>query len=345
MLRDLTILDDPNLLVSGATSDDAGIYRLDNERALVQTVDFFTPIVDDPYLYGQIAAANSLSDVYAMGGKPLTALAIVGMPLDLVEPDTVNQILQGGAATAAKAGCALAGGHSIKNPEPIYGLSVTGLVHPDQVITNAAAKPGDHLVLTKPLGTGIVTTAIKRGLAHSDIAGKTVALMTTLNSPGTTLAQSGLVQAATDVTGFGLLGHLKSLCSASNVAAQLDATAIPVITPEVIRLIEEEDCVPGGTRENLRTAEPGLACADSVTEATRLVLARRPNQRWPPSSASRNKTSTQSSKPSTPPILPRKPSSVKSAPPLLPAIPPFQSSDRRTLANDCPPAEQSVPTR
>lgn len=239
----------------------------------MQTVDFFTPIVDDPYLYGQIAATNSLSDVYAMGGRPLTAMAIVGMPVDLVPLDIINEILRGGADKAKEAKCPLAGGHSIKNPEPIYGLSCTGMVHPDRMITNADAKPGDVLVLTKPLGTGILTTAIKRGLASGEIVDRAVHLMSTLNTPGATLAERGLVKCATDVTGFGLLGHLKSLCESSGVTAELVAAEVPVIDDEIIRLIEEEECVPGGTRENLATVEPFMDWDPNVDDAMKFVLA------------------------------------------------------------------------
>ena len=239
----------------------------------MQTVDFFTPIVDDPYLYGQIAASNSLSDVYAMGGRPITAMAIVGMPVDLVPLDVINEILRGGADKAKEAKCPLAGGHSIKNPEPIYGLSCTGLVHPERMITNADAKPGDVLVLTKPLGTGILTTAIKRGLVSGEIVDRAVQLMSTLNTPGATLAERGLVKCATDVTGFGLLGHLKSLCESSGVTAELNAAEVPVIDAEIIRLIEEEECVPGGTRENLRTVEPFLDVSPDVGDAMKFILA------------------------------------------------------------------------
>lgn len=273
VLRGLSQFEDPNLLVGSATSDDAGIYRLDDERALVQTVDFFTPIVDDPFTYGQIAAANSLSDVYAMGGRPITAMAICGMPVDDVDLDTINKILQGGAEKAKEARCALAGGHSIKNPEPIYGLSCTGLVHPDRMITNAAAKPGDVLVLTKPLGTGILTTAIKRGLAAAEIVERAVNLMSTLNTPGAVLAERGLVKCATDVTGFGLLGHLKSLCESSGVTAELTASDVPVIDSEIIRLIEEEECVPGGTKGNLATVDPFISWGEGVSDALKFLLA------------------------------------------------------------------------
>jgi selenide,water dikinase len=172
---------DPRLLVGAATADDAGVYRMGRNQALVQTVDFFTPIVDDPFSYGQIAAANALSDVYAMGGRPLTAMNLLGMPEDLVPPEIIGRILAGGAAKVAEAGCALVGGHSIRNPEPIYGLSVTGLVSPRRMLTNANARPGDVLVLTKPLGMGIATTAIKRGLASAALEKRAILLMSRLN--------------------------------------------------------------------------------------------------------------------------------------------------------------------
>lgn len=252
-MRQLPQLRDPNLLVGAATADDAGVYRIDRDRALVQTVDFFTPIVDDPFVYGQIAAANALSDVYAMGGRPLTALNIMGIPTDFVPPKIINAILRGGAAKTKEAGCVLVGGHSIRNPEPVYGLSVTGMVSPRRMITNANAQPGDLLVLTKPLGTGIVTTGIKRNLTSPALANKAIRSMCRLNTIGTELAERGLVRAGTDVTGFGLLGHLGSLCRASGVGAEIDAAQLPVIGKEVFDLIAK-DCIPGGSHENLKAA-------------------------------------------------------------------------------------------
>jgi selenide, water dikinase len=254
VLRQLPQRRDSNVLVNADTADDAGVYRLDRDRALVQTVDFFTPIVDDPFLYGQIAAANSLSDVYAMGGRPITALNIMGIPTDVVPPKIIAEILRGGAAKLKEAKCALLGGHTIRNPEPIYGLSVTGLVNPRRMITNAAARPGDWLVLTKPLGTGIITTGIKRGLTSRALAQKAITNMSRLNTVGADVAELGLVKAGTDVTGFGLLGHLGSLCRASGVGADLRASATPVISKEVWDLVAK-DCIPGGSRENLKTAE------------------------------------------------------------------------------------------
>ncbi len=269
-MRHLPKIADLNLLVGSATGDDAGVYRLDRERALVQTTDFFTPIVDDPFTYGQIAAANALSDVYAMGGRPLTALNIMGMPTDIVTPRIIAAILRGGATKTREAGCAVVGGHTIRNPEPIYGLSVTGLVSPRRMITNAAARPGDLLVLTKPLGTGIVTTGIKRGLTSPALARRAIRSMRQLNSVGAELAESGLVRAGTDVTGFGLLGHLGSMCRASGVGAEIDADRLPVLGREVLALIAQ-DCIPGGTRQNEETAN-GITDWGRATAAQKALL-------------------------------------------------------------------------
>ena len=250
VLPQLPLSVDPKVIVNSTTFDDAGIYRLDRHRALVQTVDFFTPIVDDPFSYGQIAAANSLSDIFAMGGRPLTALNIVGFPTDLVRPRVIAAILRGGLAKAAEVGCAIIGGHSIRNPEPIYGLAVTGMVDVRRLTTNANARPGDLLVLTKPLGTGIATTAIKRGAASRTLQKGAIALMSKVNTVGAELAELRLVRAATDVTGYGLMGHLISLCRASRVSAEVDTSAVPMISDEIADLIEQ-DFVPGGSRENL----------------------------------------------------------------------------------------------
>jgi len=250
VLRRLPARKDRNLLVGAATGDDAGVYRIAPERALVQTVDFFTPIVDDAFAYGQIAAANALSDVYAMGGRPLTALNIVGIPTDKISLRAVNLILRGGAAKVKEAKCVLLGGHTIRNPEPVYGLAVTGLVSPRRMLTNAGARPGDLLVLTKPLGTGIITTGIKRGLTPHTLERKAIAVMATLNTVGPELAEQGLVRATLDVTGFGLLGHLSAMCRESHAGAEISARSVPVISTEIFRLIEE-GCIPGGSRDNL----------------------------------------------------------------------------------------------
>ncbi|MDQ2868029.1 MAG: selenide, water dikinase SelD [Verrucomicrobiota bacterium] len=270
VLRDLPQFRNRNLLVGSATADDAGVFRIDRERALVQTVDFFTPIVDDPFSYGQIAATNAISDVYAMGGRPLTALNLLGIPADKVSPQIIRQILRGGVEKAKEANCVVLGGHTIRTPEPIYGMAVTGLVSPKKILTNAKARVGDLLVLTKPLGTGIVTTGIKRGLTSAALARKAIALMCRLNSLGAELAERSLVQAAVDITGFGLLGHLASMCRASKVGAEISPRAIPAISREIFSLIEE-DCIPGGSRQNLETANANVRWRDTP-EPLRFLL-------------------------------------------------------------------------
>jgi selenide,water dikinase len=257
-LRQLPQYPNRNVLVGSATADDAGVFRLDRDRALVQTTDFFTPIVDDPFAYGQIAAANALSDVFAMGGRPLTALNLMGIPTDLVSEKTIATILRGGLEKAREVGCAIIGGHTIRNPEPVYGLAVTGIVSPKKMLTNARARPGDQLVLTKPLGTGIATTGIKRGLTSRALEKTVIALMSRVNTVGAELAERGLVRAATDVTGFGLLGHLASMCRASGVSAEVFASHVPAVSEEIFGLIER-DCLPGGTQQNLKTARAHTA--------------------------------------------------------------------------------------
>ncbi len=258
------------MLVSSKTFDDAGVYRLDRHRALVQTVDFFTPIVDDPFSYGQIAAANSLSDIFAMGGRPLTALNIVGFPTDLVRPRVISSILRGGLAKAAEVGCVIIGGHSIRNPEPIYGLAVTGIVDVRHITTNANARAGDLLVLTKPLGTGIATTAIKRGIASRALRRNVIALMSKINIVGAELAERRLVRAATDITGYGLIGHLVSLCRASRVSADINPATVPMISEEIASLIEL-GCVPEGSRQNLY-GTTALTDWENTNDALRVLL-------------------------------------------------------------------------
>jgi selenide,water dikinase len=270
VLPQLTKSSDQNVIVNSETFDDAGVYRLDRYRALVQTVDFFTPIVDEPFSYGQIAAANSLSDIFAMGGRPLTALNIVGFPTGLVSPQVISSILRGGLTKAAEVGCAIIGGHSIRNPEPIYGLAVTGIVDVRRVTTNANARPGDLLVLTKPLGTGIATTAIKRGIASRALRKKVITIMSKINTVGAELAELRLVRAATDITGYGLIGHLVSLCRASRVSADLNPHAVPMISDEIAELIEQ-GCVPEGSRQNLYDTT-GVVDWGNAGEARRILL-------------------------------------------------------------------------
>jgi selenide,water dikinase len=226
--------------------------------------------VDDPFSYGQIAAANSLSDIFAMGGRPLTGLNIIGFPADLLRPRVVSSILRGGMAKAAEVGCAIIGGHSIRNPEPIYGLAVTGIVNLRHVTTNANARPGDLLVLTKPLGTGIATTAIKRGLASRSLQKKIIELMSKINIVGAELAERDLVCAATDITGYGFIGHLVSLCRASRVSAEVDTRAVPMISNEIGDLIEQ-NCVPEGSRQNLYAATVAVDWG-GTDEAQRILL-------------------------------------------------------------------------
>jgi len=253
VLRQVPVLKDRNVLVGTATGDDAGVYRLDSKRALVQTTDFFTPIVDDPYWYGQIAATNALSDVYAMGGRPLTALNLVGIPADLVPLEMVNQIVRGGAEKIREAKCVLIGGHTIKIPEPIFGYAITGMVSPRKMLTNSRARPGDLLVLTKPIGTGIITTGIKRGLTTPELERKAIESMTHLNTVGAEVAERGLVRAAVDITGFGFVSHLGAMCASSKVGAEIKAASVPAIASEVFDLIAAGS-IPGGSRDNLAYA-------------------------------------------------------------------------------------------
>ncbi len=270
-LRQLPRVTDPKLLVGADTGDDAGVYRLDRERALVYTADFLTPVVDDPFVFGRIAAANSISDVYAMGGRPVCALNLAGFPDEKAPPDVLAEVLLGGCHTLRKAGCLLMGGHTIRNPELFYGLSVIGLVSPRQMLTNARARPGDLLVLTKPLGTGIVSTGIKRGLTPPALARKAARVMSALNSVGPLLAEAGLVRTATDVTGFGLLGHLGMICRASHVGAEVWASAAPALGKGVFDLLAA-DCFPAGSRQNLLAAAKLVEWAADVAEPQRRLL-------------------------------------------------------------------------
>jgi selenide,water dikinase len=271
LLGRLGPVSDPNVLVGFGTSDDAGVYRLRDDLAIVQTVDFFTPIVDDPFDFGRIAAANALSDIYAMGATPLSALNLVAFSLAELGEDVLFEILRGGAATAAAAGVAVIGGHSIEDAEPKFGMAVTGVVHPDEVITNAGGRIGDALVLTKPLGAGAVSTAVKRGLRAPLAAA--VAVMTTLNADAAAAARGAGVHGMTDVTGFGLLGHLHELAAASGLAAELDGEAVPAIDG-VLELLADEDetAVAGGTRRNRSHAEGFSSFASGVPEARRWLV-------------------------------------------------------------------------
>src|ERR671932_1559191 len=248
LLAELPAPEDPNVLVGSDTADDAAAYRVSDDLAILTTVDFFTPIVDDPYDFGRIAAANALSDVYAMGGEPLTALNLVAFPLERLGGDVLRQILRGGGDVVRVAGALLIGGHSIDDPEPKYGLAVTGTVHPAEVLTNAGGRAGDALVLTKPLGVGAITTALKRGVSGAaNLLVLAVEVMTTLNAPAARAARAAGAHGLTDVTGFGLLGHLREMAAASGVAAEVDAGAVPAIDG-VEALLRDGDAVSGGSR-------------------------------------------------------------------------------------------------
>jgi selenide,water dikinase len=263
---------DPNVLVGFDTSDDAGVYRLSDEVALVHTVDFFTPIVDDPFDFGRIAAANALSDIYAMGARPVSALNLVAYSIQDLGERALIDILRGAAATAGEAGVAILGGHSIEDAEPKFGLAVTGVVHPGEVLTNAGGRPGDALVLTKPLGAGAVSTAVKRGLPDVRLQ-EAIDIMTTLNRDAAAAARRAGAHAVTDVTGFGLLGHLHELALASGLAAAVDAAAVPAIDG-VLELVDDPDerAVAGGTRRNRAYAEQFATFAGDVREARRWLV-------------------------------------------------------------------------
>ena len=271
IVRDLPAVTDGRLLVGADAADDAAVLRLTDELALVLTIDFFTPIVDDPYDFGRIAAANALSDVYAMGGRPLAAMNVVAFPLQQLGGDVLREIMRGGADLAAAAGISSVGGHSIDDAEPKYGLAVTGTVHPDEVLSNRGARPGDALVLTKPLGVGAITTARKRGRRDDALLARAVAAMTTLNDAASAAARAARAHALTDVTGFGLLGHLHSLAAASGVAAVVDAAAVPAIEG-ALELLACDDGVSGGSRRNRDYAETFTTFAGDVGEPRRRLV-------------------------------------------------------------------------
>jgi selenide, water dikinase len=270
LLQSLPPITDPNVLVGNAAADDAAIYKLNDELALVLTTDFFTPIVDAPYDFGAVAAANALSDVYAMGGKPLAALSIVGFPDAALPPQVLVEILRGAADKAAEAGIAIVGGHTIKSDEPIFGLAVTGIVAPDRVLSNDKARPGDALILTKPLGLGIITTAAKNGQDTLGAITAATDVMTTLNrAAGEVIAHHG-AHALTDVTGFGLLGHLRNLVAASNVSARVYLDRVPVLPPAWDYV--HAGIAPGGTHANYRFLADFVTYGDDLSKQEQLVL-------------------------------------------------------------------------
>jgi selenide,water dikinase len=261
---------DPNLLVGLDTSDDAGVYKISEDTALIQTVDYFTPIVDDPYMFGQIAAANALSDVYAMGGKPLTVLNIVGFPVKTLEMSVLADILRGAAEKVQESGAVLVGGHSIDDQEPKFGMAVTGITHPGKVWTNSGAQPGDALILTKPIGVGIQTTAIKRDALNEAQLQRVMQVMAELNKTAAEVLQPFAVHACTDVTGFGLLGHAKEMACGAGLGLEIAAAKVPVL--EGTRTLAEGGLVPGGTHSNHKWLQPNVEYDASVDELTQLIL-------------------------------------------------------------------------
>jgi selenide,water dikinase len=248
ILKALPLPKDPKVLVGLETSDDAGVYQLTDEIALVQTVDFFTPIVDDPFTFGQIAVANALSDVYAMGGTPLTAMNLVAFSIKTLSPAILKEILLGGLSKLEEAGVALVGGHTVDDPEIMYGLSVTGIVHPARILTNAKARPGDRLILTKPLGTGIISTALKGGIATEEAVRKTVESMAALNRRASEVMRTFDAHACTDVTGFGFIGHAQEMARGSRVGMVVRARQVPLF-PEALDYAKS-GLIPGGAYSN-----------------------------------------------------------------------------------------------
>ena len=268
----MPIVDDPRVLVGALSRDDAAVVRISDDRAIVATVDFFTPIVDDAYTFGAIAATNAFSDLYAMGATPLLGLNLVGWPREPEVLQLLGEVMRGGSDVTTRAGAFVLGGHSIDDAEPKFGMVAVGLVHPDRLITNAGASEGDQLILTKPIGTGILSTALKRDAITEPEMQIAIDAMTTLND-GAASAMNDVfdgVHAATDITGFGLLGHLSSLLLASGVAGRIDAEAVPHF-PRVLELINDR-MVPGGTERNLTAAEDFTAWS-GVAPATRTLLA------------------------------------------------------------------------
>jgi selenide, water dikinase len=258
------------VVVATDSKDDAAVYRLPDGTGLVQTVDFFTPIVDDPFDWGRIAAANALSDVYAMGGRPILALNLVAWPVDDLPLEELARVLEGGAKVASEAGVAVVGGHSIHDPEPKYGMAVTGLAALDRLVRNSTARPGARLFLTKPLGIGMITTGIKRGEATTEQARAAVDVMTALNASASEAMVEAGADAATDVTGYGLLGHLHEMVAASGVAAEIDAGVVPVLDGALD--LAERGVIAGGTRRNREFVDPVVDWGDA-TDSERFVLA------------------------------------------------------------------------
>ncbi|BBM87664.1 selenide, water dikinase [Candidatus Uabimicrobium amorphum] len=271
VLRYLPIIQDPNVLVAAETADDGGVYKITPEIALVVTLDYFTPIVDDPYSFGMIAAANALSDVYAMGGTPITMLNMIGFPKNTLPFSVLGEIVKGGAEKAQEAGVNIIGGHSIDDSEPKFGFVAIGTIHPQKILRNSTAQVGDTLVLTKPLGTGIVSTAIKRQKISDEMIAKSVNIMATLNKAASEAMQEAGANACTDVTGYGLLGHLNEMVKGSKVAAKIYLDAIPFI--DGVRELAEDGFIPGGTRRNLEAVMSDVNWEEDINAISQLLLA------------------------------------------------------------------------
>jgi selenide, water dikinase len=260
----------PDLIVDIETHDDAGVFRINETTALVQTVDFFPPVCSDPYDFGQIAAANALSDVYAMGGTPLTAMNIMMFPADKIPKQAFADILRGGHDKVAEAGAVIVGGHTINDYPPKYGLSVTGLVHPDKVMTNAAARPGDCIILTKPIGTGIIIAGKRSGLASDEAYAAAVSSMKTLNAKGSELMRKYNLRCATDITGFSLIGHALKMADASNATIHIKSNAVPLL-PDVYNLADM-GCLPGAAFRNAEFCEEKTLFDESIDYTQKMVL-------------------------------------------------------------------------
>lgn len=271
VLRNIPTVIDPKALVDASTSDDAAVYQVSEDLAVVQTVDFFTPIVDDPYWFGAISAANSLSDIYAMGAQPIFALNIVGFPSNRLPLEVLETILQGAQEKAEEAGITILGGHTVDDSEPKYGMAVTGLIHPDQILRNSTAQPGDVLILTKPIGLGVLTTALKQGLVNSELETKAIHIMASLNKAAAECMQGLNIHACTDITGFGLLGHLREMTLGSKVDAQIFLESVPIL-PEA-RELAGMDIIPGGTLNNLNFVKPHVRFDDHISRIDRVLLA------------------------------------------------------------------------
>ncbi|TKJ40640.1 selenide, water dikinase SelD [candidate division LCP-89 bacterium B3_LCP] len=270
VLKGLPPVNDPRLLVGTNTADDAGVYKLSDDLAIIQTVDFFPPTLDDPFTYGQVAAANSLSDVYAMGGTPVTVLNVVGWPSGTFPLNVLTDILRGGQDKVTEAGAVVAGGHTCVDRELKYGLSVTGVIHPDKILTNAGAKAGDRIILTKPLGIGVITTALKLGRVNDELAKKVGSVMITLNKKAAEIMKQFRIHAVTDVTGFGLMGHLHEMMLYSGMHARLFFKQIPIL-PEAYDFTGPET-VPGGTKKNMSFLEPNVVLSQDIREEENILI-------------------------------------------------------------------------